>query len=111
MAEGRIPCAVPFCRRTADASKYEGPTKIICGKCWRLGSAAARRAYRIARRRERLLLARYERECTKAEATGVAIASKRARKWWLIRRHLARAIHDSWERVRIEATERKGGIA
>lgn len=107
---GRIPCEVPFCRRTADASKYEGPTRIICGKCWRMGSVQARRKYKTARRRERVLIARYERELAKAEATGIPMPPWREATWGLIRSHLARAINQSWERVRVEATERSGGL-
>lgn len=46
---GRIPCAIPFCRRTADAEKFEGCEEIICGKHWRMAPASWRR------RRTRLL--------------------------------------------------------
>lgn len=41
----RIPCVVPYCRRTASAFKFEGCTEIICGKHWRMASATARRRH------------------------------------------------------------------
>lgn len=50
----RIPCCVPFCRRTADGTKFEG-SEIVCGKHWRLASAPLRRRHgrfaRLYRRR------------------------------------------------------------
>lgn len=56
---GRIACCVPFCRRTADASKFPGQ-EIICGPHWRSIPAAirARRTQLKARARrvERLLM-------------------------------------------------------
>lgn len=50
---GRIPCVVPFCRRTADAAKFEG-CEIICGKHWRMASGTLRRRHsRLIRRYRR----------------------------------------------------------
>lgn len=43
---GRIPCSVVGCRRTAPVEKYGEDAEIICGKCWRLVSRAAKRAFR-----------------------------------------------------------------
>lgn len=40
---GRIPCVVPFCRRTADATKFGADCEIICGKHWRMAPATWRR--------------------------------------------------------------------
>jgi hypothetical protein len=42
---GRIPCVVPYCRRTADATKFEGCDEIICGKHWRMAPASWRRRH------------------------------------------------------------------
>lgn len=48
----RIPCIVPFCRRTAPRSKFPDPaTRIICGKHWRAVSKRYRRVYTRAMRR------------------------------------------------------------
>ncbi len=44
MPDGRIPCVVPFCRRTADAEKFKD-SEIICGKHWRLASPILRRRH------------------------------------------------------------------
>jgi hypothetical protein len=50
MTDGRIPCAVPFCRRTAPREKFPDASEIMCGRCWRR-----------ARRSRRLLFARLRR--------------------------------------------------
>lgn len=44
MAEGRIPCIVPGCRRTA-ADNGEYAREIICGKHWRGVPLRHRRRY------------------------------------------------------------------
>ena len=46
---GRIPCIIPFCRRTASAEKFPGCTEIICARCGRL-VPKARQVYRRAQR-------------------------------------------------------------
>ena len=51
MSVDRIPCIVPFCRRTAPAAKYPPDTRIICGKHWQRTPKAYRRAYNRAMRR------------------------------------------------------------
>jgi hypothetical protein len=55
---GRIPCCVPFCRRTADAAKFKGCTEIICGKHWRTAPRTWRRRYSRLYRRHRQLCGR-----------------------------------------------------
>lgn len=35
MADGRIPCIRPACRRTAPLEKYGPGVDIVCGKCWK----------------------------------------------------------------------------
>lgn len=46
----RIPCCVLFCRRTAPRSRFPDCAEIICGKHWRLASAALRKEQLAARR-------------------------------------------------------------
>jgi len=55
MKPGRIPCIVPFCRRTADAAKMAPATEIICGKHWRTVPAETKARYRQVRRRAKKL--------------------------------------------------------
>lgn len=47
----RIPCCIPFCRRTAAREKVGAATEIICGRHWRLADTIERRVYRRARSR------------------------------------------------------------
>jgi hypothetical protein len=83
MKPGRIPCEVPFCRRTAPAARYEPETRIICGKCWRLGDARPRRVFsRAERKYKRTGNPRYQR-----------IANR------------------CWERVLKQAIERSAGVS
>lgn len=42
---GRIPCCVPFCRRTAKDEGAEGQ-EVICGKHWRLADKVLTQQYR-----------------------------------------------------------------
>jgi hypothetical protein len=51
MVAERIPCAVPFCRRTASREKHPHATEIICWKHYRLSRKRLRRLYRLAQRR------------------------------------------------------------
>jgi hypothetical protein len=57
---GRIACCVPFCRRTASATRFADSEEIICGPHWRAIRPAirARRTQLKARARrvERLLM-------------------------------------------------------
>lgn len=48
----RIPCAVPFCRRTVRQSDlHAGDNDWICSDHWRAVPKARRRLYHLARRR------------------------------------------------------------
>ena len=78
----RIPCEVPFCRRTADRSKFGDGVRIICGKHWRLGNMRPRKLYSAAKR--------------KFKKTGID------RYNWLANR--------AWDIVRKQAIERAAGI-
>src|SRR3569833_3213822 len=51
----RIPCCVPYCRRTR---KPDGHEQWICGIHWRLVPLAVKAEYRLARRRARRILDR-----------------------------------------------------
>lgn len=80
----RIPCEVPFCRRTASKAKFPEPdTRIICGKHWRTADQRPRRAYSLAMRRVRKNL---DDERAKVIA------------------------NNCWERVRKQAIERAAGV-
>lgn len=46
---GRIPCCVPFCRRTSKADG--GATEVICAKHYRVTNKTLRRRYRKHQRR------------------------------------------------------------
>ncbi len=87
---GRIPCEVLGCRRTAPAAKYEPDTRIICGKCWRLGSKVNRQAYSVA-----------ERTLSRLLATD---GSPR------LRQEALEAKHTAWLAVLVEANEARAGI-
>lgn len=52
----RLPCCVPFCRRTIGAEK--GNSEWICPKHWRQVPREARASYALARRRALRILAR-----------------------------------------------------
>ena len=51
----RIPCCVPFCRRTRKPDQYD---QWICGVHWRLVPMAIKAEYRRDRRRARRILNR-----------------------------------------------------
>ncbi len=58
----RIPCCVPYCRRTASRTKFVDSEEIICGPHWRAIPAPIRARRRQlqarARKVERLLMRR-----------------------------------------------------
>lgn len=84
MKPGRIPCEVPFCRRTAKREPQDEPdTRIICGGHWRFGDARPRRVYSRARRK-------YKRT---GDPRYRAIMNR------------------CWERVRKQAIERSAGVS
>lgn len=109
----RIPCCVSFCRRTGSAEKLEleAGAQIICGKCWRHISPPTRSRYRQLARRQRRLLAKFEREIAQHERSGRPMADRRQRQWAMVRERLFDLMARNWARCRREATERKGGIA
>lgn len=84
----RIPCCVPFCRRTT-GQRY---TEWCCGPHWRLGSGTLRRRKARVRRR---IASLYRR--------GGMHSAQWAR---LIRLHNA-----IWERIKAQIIERAAGIS
>lgn len=94
----RIPCIVPFCRRTADAAKFAGQ-EIICGKHWRLASATLRRRHsRMARR--------YRKHFGDNGWWHYAPGSPER----LACVRLARICDALWDRCKAQAIQRAGGI-
>lgn len=93
MKPGRIPCEVLTCRRTAPADRYAPGTRIICGKCARLASPEARKAYSVAARALHRL------------GDDERFASPNL----LDQAH--RAKHLAWERLVAEANEAKAGLS
>lgn len=85
-APDRIPCCVPFCKRTASRAKFPEAAEIICGKHYRLASPVLRQRLSKLRRRA----ARYSdiRKIKRAEILDA----------WL------------WERIKRQAIERAVGI-
>ncbi len=49
----RIPCLVPFCRRTAARERFPEAEEIICGKHWRMSAWRTRKLYYGVRRKLR----------------------------------------------------------
>lgn len=46
----RVPCCVPFCRRTRDPAKLGADTEWLCPNHWRLVERSRRRLYARATR-------------------------------------------------------------
>ena len=96
----RIPCEVLGCRRTAARTKYPVGTRIICGKCWRLGEPADRQAFREAGRRMR-------------ELAYIEQLPDDQRETRLVRELVAarRDVDAAWDRVKTQASEARAGIS
>lgn len=107
----RIPCCVPFCRRTAPGHQHPECDQIICGKCWRHISMVTRARYRQLGRRQRRLLTRFEREIVQHERSGRPMPNERQKQWAMIRERLFDLMDRNWAQCRREAIERTGGIA
>jgi len=98
----RIPCCVPFCKRTAPRSRHPSPdAEIICGKCWRRSVSQALRARRRALRQRGK---RIHRLIYKFGLQGDEAAC--ARLWAPLDRAWAR----NWEACKKAAIEAAGGI-
>lgn len=97
---GRIPCVVPFCRRTADEAKYPSGTVIICGKHWRLAPASWRR-------RRSKLERRYSRQFGDTPFWEFPAGSPQR----IEAARLDRLIHVLWTRCKRAAIEAAAGIS
>lgn len=71
----RIPCCVPFCRRTRAAEKLAPWSEFICSDHWRLVDRRRRRVYAKAKRKlaDRVQLLNWLWERLKAEAIEKAV--------------------------------------
>jgi hypothetical protein len=93
---GRIPCCVPFCRRTARDEGIKGQ-EVICGKHWRLADRTLTRRYKRLQRRCDNLMAIEPEQYSEAERQRVV------RLFQIVRR--------MWERIKHQSIERAVGIA
>jgi hypothetical protein len=96
---GRIPCVVPFWRRTANEAKYPPGTEIICGKHWRMAPATWRRR---RSKLERIYSRRFGDSPFWEFPAGTPKRIEAVR--------LDRLINALWERCKTEAIERAAGI-
>lgn len=100
----RIPCVVPFCRRTAKRLPDDGPdAEIICGKHYRLADQRLRKAASLARRRGKRFYEKYKA----AHETGqIEVADE---LYLQCERHYR--IHNRlWRRIKSQAIEAAAGI-
>lgn len=111
---GRIPCCVPFCRRTISVGRF---SEWICGPHWRLVGKRARRFKRLTEKAWRIAKAECEAieiegyEFAKAHGGGVlqsiidrfgAASDRQARK--------SAQADRAWKRCKREAIEAAGGL-
>lgn len=97
----RIPCAVPYCRRTLGRDR--GYREWICGKHWALLPKRTRRRYSRARR---IMRKRIERDATYSTPWKYPAGSPEriaAVKAW-------RTFDRVWQRIKEQAIERAMGI-
>jgi hypothetical protein len=89
---GRIPCVVPFCKRTARRQEDdEDGAEIICG-----------RHGRAVDRRLRLLMRAVNRRVRKLE-----VCEANRAEW----ERLAAISHRTWAKMKVQAIERNAGIS
>lgn len=100
MMSDRLPCCVPFCRRTTKAGRF---TDWICAKHWPLVSLETRGAYNLAKRRARRIIARRPIYCEYWKLPAGSPERLRAVRMW-------RRIDAAWARCKCEAIERAAGI-
>ena len=96
---GRIPCLVPFCRRTAAQDKHPGATEIVCYSHWRLLPQPKRRVYSRAWRAAKRAFARQTAPGTYANKTD-----------WLAADRAAGRCERLWRAMRREVIETAAGI-
>lgn len=101
MTGNRLPCCVPFCRRTTKAGGF---SEWICGKHWRLVSRKTKQRRRMA---DRIVARASARFSATYQAQGLTWTDAQLRRCDAARR-LARA---GWERCKAEAIEAAMGIS
>lgn len=105
----RIPCCVPFCRRTAPGSDGE----IICGSHWRLIPKVRRRAFRRASKRMVTAIEVGAMRTTAPGECGIRIGGI----WrtfddagWDELHRAKRSMWRLWGRIKRDAIERAAGL-
>lgn len=98
---GRIPCCVPFCRRTTQAGQF---SEWICGKHWALVSKRTKRWRRTADRLLARSNARFNRQYDEQGCTWTEPQLRRVDA----ARDLAKA---GWQRCKREAIEAAAGLS
>lgn len=88
----RIPCCVPFCRRTAARQHYPDAEEIICGKHFRTTSGTLRRRMTKIRRTWKRELAR-----------NYTFANTKIERLWALD-------HRLWARIKKQAIELAVGL-
>lgn len=85
----RVPCCVPYCRRTFKAESCDDGAEVMCGAHYRLASP-------VFRRRRSRLLRRLSRT-----------SPERKPREWL---RLADLQFELWGRIKAQAIERAAGL-
>jgi len=99
MTVRRIPCCVPFCRRTFKAETDDPEEEVICGKHWRLAPKDKRRLRATLRRR-------YTRNFGDNPYWIYPPGSPQR----ILAVRLGTLIHKLWIRCKAAAIERAGGL-
>jgi hypothetical protein len=86
LAQGRIPCCVPYCGRTYKPEKCPADAEVMCGKHYRLADGSLRG-------RLRKLWRMYRRTSDRERIARITIACERL-----------------WQRVKKQAIERAMGL-
>lgn len=100
---GRIPCCVPFCRRTAAAERHPTSEEIICGKCWRRIPAPLRARRRALLRRSEKVNRLIHRRVRERRNFSIAQAERLESSYnalWV----------RNWNEMKAAAIEAAGGI-
>lgn len=111
----RIPCCIPFCRRTAARDKHPNCTEIICGRCWREGiPKAARMVYSRAYRTATRVGERYEAARLSMERAPTPRDRRIVEEWhaaWTARDRAFERCRRLWSACKRRAVEAAAGLA
>ena len=101
----RIPCVVPFCRRTATRDREDtDDVEIICGKHYRLADAKLRWHKTLALRRANRAYEKCRSLKRTDPFTDLRIEEGKCRHLYWLHNRL-------WKRIKIQAIERAVGIS